>query len=238
MRFSGLLSAHDRILLVIALGGALVAAAAFAPIGTSDRTYSYEVAEVSPDSDWPLELVASDEVLACWDASTDSADGWAEAQCQFAVGVHEDGPVVIGVNNTSLQTRAWNNQLVYFEATNQFYAPRSDYLDNGSNRLHLDPVSNQTAMGMTAIDAESFPPESQRLFKRGSLRTEDPIAGWRYWTNHHGFVEHEDTFYRQVRAGVQGHNNDKAELVRRVLTALVGVGLLLYSRQKYVKGAE
>lgn len=223
------LTARQRALLIVGLGAILVFAAAFAPMGTLVPTYRYEAVEVEPDSKWAGHIARSDKVLTCVDP---------DPPCHVAFRVREDGPTVVADANHS-ETRGFGARyrVIYFREDGRFYQPHHEALDNGSVRLELEPISNRTAMEFAALDAASYPREFQRLFDRGTVRTSDPIAGWRYWSHRGGLVQYEDRFYRRGSWAYHGPNRYLDELLRG-LTAFVGIGLLLYGRTKKLQSGE
>lgn len=220
------LSSRQRALLIAGLGATLVFAAAFAPMGAIVPTYRYEAVEVSPDSKWAGHIANSRTVLTC----VDSAEG-----CDVASRVRDDGPLILEPgNHTAMRGLGTRYRVVYYPDEGRFYQSQHEELDNGSVRLRIEPISNRTAMELGALRASSFPREFQRLLERGTIRTSDPIAGWRFWSYHNGIMQHEGRFYRQGQWAYRGPNRNLDELLRG-LTALAGIGLLWYGRTKHLQ---
>lgn len=223
------LSPHNRSLLVIALGVVLIFTAVFAPMGAVVPTYRYEAIEVSPDSNRVGHFVGtSDETLTCVDD---------DPECQAVSRVREDGPEVVEheeANSADMPGFGGYYRVVYYSGDGQFYKPHHEPLDNGSVQLRLDPISNRTAMDIAARNARTFPPEFQQLFTSETVRTSDPVAGWMYWQETRELVKHEDEFYGPGGWSYYGSNSSWDERLRAV-TALAGIGLLLYGRTMHLR---
>ncbi|KAB1198010.1 MULTISPECIES: hypothetical protein [Haloferax] len=222
MRFPASFSLHRRSLLVIGLGVLLVFTAVFAPMGAIVPTYRYGVVEVSPDSNWAQHAAYSDDVLTCVDD---------DPACQNVSQLRADGPKVVDSERAKCAERPafCLYQVAYYPRDDAFYRLHHESLGNDSVELRLEPISNRTAMDIAAVNAETFPPEFQRLFESGTVRTSDPIAGWEYWQETNELVEYEGRFYRQGGRAYNGPNRRLDEYLRG-LTALAGIGLLLYGQ--------
>ncbi|WP_416840179.1 hypothetical protein [Haloferax sp. DFSO52] len=231
MRFPVSASPRNRALLVVALGIGLVFTAVFAPMGAIVPTYRYEVVEVSPDSQWAQHATYSDNVLACVDD---------EPLCQTVSQVRAEGPRVVErerVNCAEMLAFCGHYQVAYYPKDDAFYRLHHESLDNGSVELRLEPISNRTAMHIAALNAETFPSEFQRLFESGTVRTSDPIAGWKYWRETHELVEYEGRFYTSGGWRYNGPNRHWDEYLRG-MTALAGIGLLLYGQTMRLRATK
>lgn len=223
------LSSRQRALLTVGLGVVLVFAAVFAPIGALVPTYRYEVIEVSPDSKWAGHIANSRKVLTCVDSN---------APCDVVSRVRDDGPLFVEAgNHSAMRGLGTRYRVVYYPAEGRFYQPHHEEFENGSVRLSLERISNRTAMEFAALRAASFPREFQRLMERGTVRTSEPIAGWRFWSYRGGLVQHDGRFYRQGQWAYHGPNRHLDELLRG-LTGLAGIGLLLYGRSRHFQSEE
>lgn len=213
-------------LLLLGLGVLLVFAAAFAPMGTIAPTYRYEVVEVSPDSEGAAELTRTDQVLTC---------PHSDPPCHVVSRVRANGSLVVdGVDAERTPGFGHRYRVVYFPKDGDFYRPHYEHLDNGSERLRLEAISNRSAMELVALDATAFPREFQRLFERGTVRTSEPIAGWKYWAYRDGLVEYEGRFYRQGRFTYWEARSYWDEYLQ-VITTIAGIALLLYGRTKQLQ---
>lgn len=227
-------SRRHHALLLLGLGVLLVFAAVFAPMGAIVPTYRYEVVEVSPDSLSPeseaaAELAQMEQVLACTTS---------EPPCHVVSRVRENGSVVVQeVGSERTPGFGHRYQVVYFLKDGEFYRPHYEHLDNGSERLRLEAISNRTAMEMASLQAVSFPREFQRLFAHGTVRTSEPIAGWKYWNDREGLVHYKGRFYRQGRFTYWGTRLYWDEYLQ-VLTTIAGIALLLYGRTKQLQAEE
>lgn len=92
-------------------------------------------------------------------------------------------------------------------------------------------------MNIAALNVLTFPPEFQQLFESGTVRTSDPIAGWMYWQETRELVQHEDKFYEPGAWSYYGSNRGWDERLR-VLTAVAGIGLLLYGRKMHLRARD
>ncbi|WP_411967394.1 hypothetical protein [Haloferax sp. YSSS75] len=231
MRFPVSLSPRNRALLVVALGVSLVFTAVFAPMGAVVPTYRYEVVEVSPDSQAVERTIYSDDVLTCIDD---------DPACQTVSQVRADGPRIVereAANCAEMPAFCGRYQVAYYPRDGVFYRLRHEPLDNDSVELRLEPISNRTAMRIAALNAETFPPEFERLFESETVRTSDPIAGWKYWQETNELVEYEGRFYVPGGWRYDGPKRHWDEYLRGV-TALAGIGLLLYGQAMNVRAGE
>ncbi|KTG30531.1 hypothetical protein [Haloferax profundi] len=228
MRFPVSLSPHRRGLLAIVLGVVLVFTAVFAPMGAIVPTYRYEVVEVSPDSKWAEHITHSDDVLTCTDDEPD---------CQTVSQVRANGPRVVDrdrVDCAEMPAFCGRYQVAYYPVDDAQYRIHHEPLGNDSVELRLEPISDRTAMRIAALNAETFPPEFQRLFESGTVRTSDPIAGWQYWQETDELVEYRGQFYTPGGWAYNGPNRHWDEYLRGV-TALAGIGVLLYGRTLQIR---
>lgn len=238
---SATVSPRVRALALVGFGVALVVVAVFAPMGGSVTTYRYGVEEVAPDSAVTGYVAThSDRVLTCVEASPSSeAVASPAAPCRFVSRVRENGSVVVeDVGNAVTPGFGDVYEVVYYPAEAEFYAPRTENLDDGSWRLRLDPISNRTVLHEHAAYVEqSAPPEIRRLFENGTVRTSHPILGWALLDDpsHPTVFEYDGSYYRPTMHGQfrEEYDGPPPELIRAA-AALGGVGLLLYGRTRHL----